>query len=166
MKKFVTALAYLVVVLTLDGQSVPNQAILDGRTTRNRALYAEYDHGPNLRNKVLQEGKDVDQTISIFETAVVCSSCPTVPDSNNAEVKAAARESSLVALGRVVSKRADFTDSGSFVFTDAEFVIDEVLKSDGMGGCERQGCQITVSTPGGLAHSGGHLVHMQLSNRR
>ena len=147
-------------------QAAPSGNELQARRDHNKGLYSQYDHGPDLRQRASVYNKDYTRTIPIYETEARCLTCPPSPQTYNPQIVAAVRQSSLVAIGHIVSQISGFTDSGAFVFTDSEFVLDQVWHSSGAGPCNTEGCEITITTPGGTAKVGAHTVRVILTNQQ
>ena len=164
--KFVVALN-LCCVPFVWAQSVSDSELI-ARIKLNRGNFQEWDRGPNLPEKAKLLGKDILASPTVRETPILCDRCPKPDPENHPEVKRAASESDLVAIGHVVRNISASTQNEAFVFTDSEFVVDEVLKSNDASPTSRVigvGDEVTVTAPGGSVKSGSFRITASPSNR-
>lgn len=164
-------LPVLAFALTLIGSSVLAQSLPDAvlikRMTANRGKFAEWDHGVNLREKVVSSGQDVTANPIVKETSTICDGCPAVAATADPAIKRAARESDLVVTGHVVRNISALTENESFVFTDSEFVLDSVWRKSSIvtSTDSSVGSEITVAWPGGEVKVEGHKISSFPTNR-
>lgn len=134
----------------------------------NRSHFEDLDHGASLSDQARRTGKDVVVNRRIFETETLCSSCPAPEAANNPDVERATHESDVVATGQFIRKISALTANEAFVFTDYEFLIEDVWKSTSISTLQRPqrpGDEITITLPGGTVESNGHKVSASVSNR-
>lgn len=72
------------------------------------------------------------------------------------------KKADAIVLGTVYSKSSQLTDNGKFVFTDYEFVAEEVLK----GTSAKAQTTITVTRPGGKILLEGQQVEVRVESFR
>lgn len=151
----------------VSAQGLPNSELVE-RLKINRSHFEDLDRGASLSDQARRTGKDVVVNRRIFETESLCSSCPAPEATNHPEVKRATHESNVVATGHFIRKISSLTANEAFVFTDYEFLIEDVWKSTNISTLQRPqrpGDEITVTLPGGTVESNGHKVSVSMSNR-
>ncbi len=162
-RNLVTGLALLICWQVVEAQSLPNDELIN-RIKLNTALFAQLDQGANLPERAHSQGKDIFVNRVNNETATLCDACSPEDPTNDPEVKRAASESDLIAVGHVTRNISALTANEAFVFTDSEFVLDEVWKSRHESKVFMPKDEITVVTPGGTVMSDGHKIRAALSN--
>jgi len=140
---------------------------LIARLKANQARFAEWERGGDLRERANRLGKDITANPVVKETSIKCDSCPNPDARNHPEVKLAANKSDLVAVGHIIRNISSLTDSGAFIFTDSEFVVDEIWKDskkDSPHHSIKIGDEVTITSPGGTVISDGHKITAQPTN--
>lgn len=151
--------------IELLAQDTPQSVIVE-RIKENRSTFPQWDNGPDLREKAKSQG-DVARDMAVNEDLLQCLSCPSSGPGDNPRIKDAAQKSELVAIGTVTSKISSLSAKYSFIVTDAQFKVSEILKgavdpraSDDGGNSQ----ELTVAMPGGKVKVDGHVVEASLSN--
>jgi len=161
-KPVLVSLALLSQCPGLLAQSVSDAELIE-RLKANRSNFSELDNGPSLRSRAQTLGRDISVNPISFETPAQCKDCPRSDPTQDAQVMQAARQSDLVAVGRVVRNISCLTQNEAFVFTDSEFVIEEVWKS-AKSAPVAVGGEITVAAAGGAVIADGHHIRAAAPN--
>ena len=146
---------------------VPSDSDLLDRIKLNRTHFPTLDLGPSLREKADLSGEDVAVTKVVKETPILCDHCPPPDPANHPDVIRATHESDLVAIGHVLRNTSCLTQNEAFIFTDSQFVIDEIWKPFSPSSSSLPlaiNSEITLATPGGIVVSNGHTISAFLSN--
>jgi len=75
--------------------------------------------------------------------------------------------SDIILVGTVTKNISALTQSGGFVFTDSEFVIDEVLGAQTKSAdrpAQAAGDEVTITSPGGQLYADGHKISASVSD--
>lgn len=171
MKKFfLTASSVALVTISICAQSTPNSSIPDSeliaRIKANRSHFPEIDHGESLKDTANKSGKDVLRHVTVMVDQGQCMGCPKPDPNDDPVVKQATTNSDIVVIGRAVRNISALTQNEAFVFTDSEFIIDEIWKNAGSSEADpsvSQGSEITILRPGGEVRSNGHRISISLS---
>jgi hypothetical protein len=153
-------------VYLAGAQSIPDSELI-ARIKANKTKFGEWDRGVSLREKAASLGKDISANPVVLESPILCDRCPSPDPSNHPEVKRATAEADLVVVGHVVRNISALTQNEAFIFTDSEFVIDEIWKGENFTSSQspKIGDEITIATPGGSVVSNGHRITAYPSNR-
>jgi hypothetical protein len=165
-RKYLVVLVLSSCAYVIAAQSIPDSELI-ARIQLNKSKFPEWDKGANLKNKADTLGHDVTANIRVMGTSSLCDKCPEPDPANDPEVKRATIASDLIVAGHVTKNISALTQNEAFVFTDSEFVIDEIWKSEKIPGRNSQvsvGEEITITHPGGIVKSHGHVIRAFLSN--
>ncbi|MBW4039169.1 MAG: hypothetical protein HIU91_09895 [Acidobacteria bacterium] len=166
-KHFFATLTVSLLAGAVCAQSVPDSELV-ARIKANRSHFSELDRGPNLEKQAANLGQDISADRSVSGNPGLCGGCAPPDPNNDPDVKRATAESDLIVIGEDVRNISSLTENKAFVFTDSEFIISEIWKDTGTTGSAQPlafGSEITITTPGGVARSGGHRIEASLSHK-
>ena len=146
-------------------QSVSYAELIE-RLKANRSNFSELDNGPSLRSRAQTLGRDISVNPISFETPAECKDCPRSDPTQNAQVMQAARQSDLVVVGRVIRNISCLTQNEAFVFTDSEFIVEEIWKDAKLlnSAPVTVGREITVAAAGGAVIADGYHIRAAAPN--
>lgn len=158
-----------VIVLTLFAPAIFAQQVSVDETVRrlkiNRSFFRDWDHWPDLEERVLKTNHDVTVRPLHQENILECGSCSEPEPKNDPSVKQAVRTSDYVVVGRVVSSISAITTNKAFVVTDFEFIVEDIWKDHIPGDPKHSmqiGQEVTVLMRGGMVRSHGHIIDAKL----
>ena len=163
----VTAVCSVFWASGLWAQKVSDSEIV-ARITSYRQHFDDASYGRSLREESLSRGKDVAIRLNVAENHALCDHCPTTDSTDDPEVKRAALTSDLVVLGTVTKNISALTRNDKSIFTDSEFVIDEVWKNQHANSLQtlvEVGDEISIMRLGGTVGVNGHTLRVSLSNQ-
>lgn len=129
------------------------EGVLSEKQKKHSKLFKGYDlaaKGKKLRDRVAQEG-DVNIYWLVGDKRV--------PESFNLNnyLKDFARQADVVIVGVVQNKSSQLIEQGSYIFTDYELTVEDVLKSNSTAPLQLNG-DVTVTRIGGAVKLNGHVV--------
>lgn len=161
------------------GQSTTPDDVVLQRLHQNSSLYTKREKGESLRARAARTSGDLtlksqQQDNFYIESAppaadplVPPATDPVIDPANDPAVKRAALRSDLVAVGHVVRITSALTPRESFIYSDAEVVLDSVwYQSSGnltLFG-DLTGKEVTVPFAGGQVEIDGHNVSLEFDH--
>jgi hypothetical protein len=148
------------------GQSTTPDDVVTQRLHQNSALYANRDKGESLRAQAARAG-DLSIKLQQLDNFYVESVPPVIDPANNPGIKRSALQSDLVAVGHVVRITSALTPHESFIYSDAEIVLDSVwYQSSGNRTLfgDLTGKEVTVPFAGGQVVVDGHNVSLEFDH--
>ena len=130
------------------------QLTMTGQQKEHSKLYQSYKGIGDLRRLAEKSTGDVEVLTGVGQQIFYSQDGPT--DSVTFLNREAAKADAVV-LGTVKSKQSFLTAEGTFVFTDYDFVVDEVLKKNAVSPIVASET-IVVTRPGGALQLAGHTV--------
>lgn len=134
------------------------------RTRIHSRFYHRYDelikNTPSLLDQIASAGSS---GLPYSIVGIDIHSDAMVPDVNSAEevLIGPVREATAIIRGHAVKKTSQLTDDSTFVFTDYDVAISEVLKGGSI--VVAGGSTIVVTRPGGKVLSNGMIVYVTLN---
>ena len=162
----IAVLSLLTLSCVSSAQSIPDSELI-ARIKANRSHFSQWDHGESLKNTANKAGKDVSRHVTVMVDQGQCISCPKPDPNDDPEVKRATVKSDIVVIGHAVRNISALTQNEAFIFTDSEFIVDEIWKnaaSPETGPSVSKDSEITIVRPGGAVRSNGHEIRISLSN--
>lgn len=111
-------------------------------------IYKEYKQGPDKNLCRLVEGSPAPLLVQVAGLRELPALSPTPHGYPNWLLRIFAHEADAVVVGVVKSKSSALTEDGSFIFTDAQVEVQEVIK-DNLAAPIPRNTEITVTRPGG-----------------
>lgn len=133
----------------------------EGQTTRKQKehgrLYNTYKGREKLIDKVAKEKGDIEVRMVTFPP--FGGSVPSFDsnDSTDTFLRGISRDADAVVLGTIKDGTSHLTENGTFVFTDYDFLVEEVIKQDSTAEIQANS-NITVTRPGGTIQLKGRIV--------
>jgi hypothetical protein len=117
-------------------------------------LYKAYAPGGNLRELAASSTTDVEVVNGIGQQAFSSNSAPfNLRD----YLREMARDSDAIVVGTVTTKASFLTADESFVFSDYDLNVEEILKDNSAQPIKLT--SLTVTRPGGTVTVGGRAIH-------
>lgn len=132
----------------------PQQLAMTGQQKEHSRLYQSYKGIGDLRRLAEKSTGDVEVLTGAGQQIFYSQAGPT--DSETFLNREVAKADAVV-MGTVKSQQSFLTDEGTFVFTDYDFVVDEVLKKNAIVPLVSSET-IVVTRPGGSLQLAGHTV--------
>jgi hypothetical protein len=120
--------------------------VLTDRQKEHSKLYETYENGKNIRDELIQKG-------GLERFRIVCGAFLTLPDL----VTELAEKADAIVIATFVSKSSQITSGGTYIFTDYDLRIEQVLKDVNRDPL-RPDAIITVTRPGGKVLLFGKLA--------
>lgn len=118
----------------------------------NGRRFSQYAYGQDLCQMLLESDQDVDVAVAEFlEIGRPPGVKPSYPDPYLVQI---ARGADTIVVGRLVSRSTHFTPSRSFLFSEFEMEVEEIVK----GPAAATGGLITVLRPGGAFKFGNRRI--------
>jgi hypothetical protein len=119
-------------------------------------LYKIYDVGPDLRKQAATGTGDI--TVEVSSPGKIY---PSEPVSLPPFLNALACDADAIVIGIPKSGSSQFTENGSFIFTDYEMTVEQVLK-DNINSTIQVGDNLIITRPGGSIQINGRTIHGNL----
>ena len=147
--------------VTFSAQEAPKTDLAQ-RLKANATIYSSLDRGGDLVKQAADDNKDVTKTLIGNIDEAPCLECLKPVDSNHWRIKETTRESDLVVVGTVSRSISAFTPLRGFIYTDSQFTIEEIWKTNDK--TLRLGDEITLTTAGGSLTVDGHRITARVDN--
>lgn len=145
-------------------QNPTRQELID-RIKINRALFAQWDSGRDLRQDAAKKNGDVAFAITNDEALPICPQCDPNNPEGNPYFEATVKNSDLIAVGKVVRNISALSKNHSVVITDSQFLITDVWKAPPLSAIHAEPeSEVTVATVGGTVFLDGHQISSFLTN--
>ena len=151
--------------LRTSGQKVPDsqsevptpvqEGVLSARQIEHSKLYRDYRGMGKLRDLAMQQSSPT-AGVTIFPGTPELSVAPK-PESGGGSLDELAATADAIVIGSVTDKTSQLTENGTFIFTDYQLRVEQVLKANPEAGANPHG-DITVTRPGGKVLLEGRVL--------
>ena len=135
----------------------------------NRSHYSQWERKQSLRALAIQSNQDVVTSPVIYVTPAILNTAPAAELTDEQKIRSSVVGSDLVAMGTIKSSQSAFTEGEGFVFTDHQFLVEEVLAHNPHPPSSQHvsaGEEITLRRAGGTIKVESHLVSSSLPHVR
>jgi|SRR5918911_2811812 hypothetical protein len=152
-----STLSLVTVGMTSNQQgNTPAQGINPEKQKEHAKLYKTYDNGPDLRKQAAASTGDI--TVEVSSPGKIY---PSEPVSLPPFLNALACDADAIIIGIPKSGSSQFTENGSFIFTDYEVTVEQVLK-DNIDSTIRAADSLIITRPGGSIQINGRTIRGNL----
>ncbi|HEY0322145.1 MAG TPA: hypothetical protein VGC66_14385 [Pyrinomonadaceae bacterium] len=134
------------------------QGVMSAQQKEHSKLYKDYKGNGKLLDLLNKEENNASNELIITVMPALPELSPGGrPSSSEAFLKNLASSADAVVIVTVTNKSSQLTENGSFVFTDYDVAVEEVLKDNGSNNIQSQS-SIVVTRPGGRILLEGRVV--------
>ena len=135
-----------------EKKTSPQEGITPQKQKEHSKLYKTYGSGPDLRKQAATSEGDITKEITfgnIFSSGE--------PNSLPPFLNAITCDADAIVIGTPKSESSQFTENGSFIFTDYEVTVEQVLKDNATAPIQ-VGSNLIVTRPGGAIKLNGRNI--------
>lgn len=146
-----------------------SEAVMQQRLEANPSHYSQWERKQSLRALAIQSNQDVVTSPVIYVTPAILNTAPAAELTDEQKIRSSVVGSDLVAMGTIKSSQSAFTEGEGFVFTDHQFLVEEVLAHNPHPPSSQHvsaGEEITLTRAGGTIKVESHLVSSSLPHVR